>query len=251
MTEETPKAQPTGKQAWMTTVLYPESQQVLIDFCKENLPCAWALHDKDVWTQGAFDSYLKRHNGELPEWKPGDLKKPHYHFLFGFKSARYFSGVAKEFTSVLGKEFPKAALERLHGTPYDAYIYLWHENAPDKFQYDVSVAEHNEMFNVPSQHAGMSQSDVDQVLALLEMPLFDTIEQMSRWAYENGCWASYRKNYSMWRDHWLERKRQKENEETRLVRDELQERLACLGNSQKVIDTDGFQIMPKQLEENF
>ena len=40
-------------------VLYPESQQVAIDYCKQNLPCAWALHDKDVYSQAAFDAYVK------------------------------------------------------------------------------------------------------------------------------------------------------------------------------------------------
>ena len=41
-----------------------------------NLPCAWALHDKDVYTQSAFDAYVKKHEGTLPDWMPGDLKKP-------------------------------------------------------------------------------------------------------------------------------------------------------------------------------
>ena len=54
-------------------VLYPESQQAAIDYCKHNLPCAWALHDKDVHSQASFDAYVKKHEGEPPDWMPGDL----------------------------------------------------------------------------------------------------------------------------------------------------------------------------------
>lgn len=77
-------------------VLYPESQQAAIDYCKHNLPCAWALHDKDVHSQASFDAYVKKHEGEPPDWMPGDLKKPHVHFVCSFANARYFSGIAKE-----------------------------------------------------------------------------------------------------------------------------------------------------------
>ncbi|MCO7111149.1 hypothetical protein NIA69_21060 [Gemmiger formicilis] len=47
-------------------VLYPESQQAAIDYCKQNLPCAWALHDKDVHMQAAFDDYVKSMRARFP-----------------------------------------------------------------------------------------------------------------------------------------------------------------------------------------
>ena len=73
------KAPPRLRSRQCMFVLYPESQQAAIDYCKQNLPCAWALHDKDVHTQAAFDDYVKKHEGTLPDWMPGDLKKPHIH----------------------------------------------------------------------------------------------------------------------------------------------------------------------------
>lgn len=97
-------------------VLYPESQQVAIDYCKQNLPCAWALHDKDVYSQAAFDAYVKKHEGTLPDWMPGDLKKPHVHFVCSFPNARYFSGIAKE----IGVE---VNVIRKVNNLYKAYVY--------------------------------------------------------------------------------------------------------------------------------
>ena len=77
-------------------VLYPESQQPAIDYIQANWPCAWALHDKDTHTEQEFLDYGKHHDGNCPDWKIGDLKKPHYHFVVKFKNARYITGVAKE-----------------------------------------------------------------------------------------------------------------------------------------------------------
>ena len=54
------KAPPRLRSRQCMFVLYPESQQVAIDYCKQNLPCAWALHDKDVYSQAAFDAYVKK-----------------------------------------------------------------------------------------------------------------------------------------------------------------------------------------------
>ena len=107
-------------------VLYPESQQAAIDYCKQNLPCAWALHDKDVYSQAAFDAYVKKHEGTLPDWMPGDLKKPHVHFVCSFPNARYFSGIAKE----IGVE---VNVIRKVNNLYKAYVYLWHLLDPDKY----------------------------------------------------------------------------------------------------------------------
>ena len=122
------KAPPRLRSRQCMFVLYPDSQQVAIDYCKHNLPCAWALHDKDVHTQAAFDAYVKKHDGTLPDWMPGDLKKPHVHFVCSFPNARYFSGIAKE----IGVE---VNVIRKVNNLYKAYVYLWHMLDPDKYQY--------------------------------------------------------------------------------------------------------------------
>lgn len=161
-------------------VLYPESQQAQIDYCKENLPCAWALHDKDVYEKDS-DTH-----------KTGDLKKPHVHFVCKFSNARHFTGIAKD----IG--VPVNVICKCNNL-YKAYQYLWHANNPEKYQYDPSIVGTHD-FEVPSETYGLSADEDEQVKIMLEMPVFKDIEDLTRWAYENGCWATYRKNYHMWRD---------------------------------------------------
>lgn len=148
------KAPPRLRSRQCMFVLYPESQQVAIDYCKQNLPCAWALHDKDVYSQAAFDAYVKKHDGTLPDWMPGDLKKPHIHFVCSFPNARYFSGIAKE----IGVE---VNVIRKVNNLYKAYVYLWHLLDPDKYQYSKDIVGTHE-FEEPSEHAGMSQMEDDK-----------------------------------------------------------------------------------------
>lgn len=224
-------------------VLYPESQQAAIDYCKHNLPCAWALHDKDVHSQASFDAYVKKHEGEPPDWMPGDLKKPHVHFVCSFANARYFSGIAKE----IGVE---VNVIRKVNNLYKAYVYLWHMLDPDKYQYSKDIVGTHE-FEEPSEHAGMSQMEDDQVQILLDMPTFDTFNELCRWAYEQGCWATFKSNYAMWRDQFLERQRLRDMLQSADERLAVQARLAQLGSAQRVVDVDGFSLVSDGLKDNF
>ena len=101
-------------------VLYPESQQLAIDYIQANWPCAWALHDKDTHTEQEFLDYGKHHDGNCPDWQIGDLKKPHYHFVVKFKNARYITGVAKEIRK--HSEINDAAIKKCYNL-YKAYVY--------------------------------------------------------------------------------------------------------------------------------
>jgi len=171
-------------------VLYPESQQAAIDYAQKYLPCAWALHDKDVYEKDAEDGSHKK----------GDLKKPHIHFVCKFKSARWFTAIAKE----LG--VPVNTIRKVNNL-YKAYVYLWHMLDPDKYQYSQDIVGMNEGFEVPSDHAGMSAAEDEQVQILLDMPPdIQSFNALARWAYENGCWAAFKRNYAMWRDIFVEQK---------------------------------------------
>ena len=88
-------------------VLYPESQANIIEYCQQNIPCAWALHDKDIY----------ENDDPKGNYKQGDLKKPHVHFVCRFPNQRYFSAIAKE----LGVE--NHVINRCNNL-FKAYIYL-------------------------------------------------------------------------------------------------------------------------------
>lgn len=65
-------------------VLYSESQQANIEYAQTNFPCAWALHDEDVWQQSDVDKWSRAHS-DLPfPHGVGSLKKPHVHVVCKF-----------------------------------------------------------------------------------------------------------------------------------------------------------------------
>lgn len=187
-------------------VLYPESQQPAIDYIQANWPCAWALHDKDTHTEQEFLDYGKHHDGNCPDWQIGDLKKPHYHFVVKFKNARYITGVAKEIRK--HSEINDAAIKKCYNL-YKAYVYLWHQNDPDKFQYDPEQVVGLHDFDPPQQNEGVTEEE--QVEAMFNAPVFSTVKELARWAYDNGCWSTFRKNYGLWKDIQNESKGGTEN----------------------------------------
>lgn len=163
-------------------VLYPESQQPAIDYIQANWPCAWALHDKDTHTEQEFLDYGKHHDGNCPDWQIGDLKKPHYHFVVKFKNARYITGVAKEIRKY--SEINDAAIKKCYNL-YKAYVYLWHQNDPDKFQYDPEQVVGLHDFDPPQQNEGVTEEE--QVETMFNAPVFSTVKELARWAYAENA----------------------------------------------------------------
>lgn len=176
-------------------VLYPESQQSIIEYAQKNLPCAWALHDKDVYTLEDAEHWAKYNKDEPFPHQVGELKKPHYHFVCKFPHPRYFHAIAKE----LGVS--QNAINKCNDL-LGAYEYLWHEGREDKYQYDKSIVGTHE-FQEPTSETGVDD-ELTEVGKLLNMPPFKTTAECARWAYANGCWSSFRKGYSIWRDIRME-----------------------------------------------
>lgn len=163
-------------------VLYPESQQVAIEYVQKHFSCAWALHDKDVYEKDAEDgSHAK-----------GDLKKPHIHFVCVFESARYFHSIAKE----IG--VPANVICRCNNL-LRAFEYLTHKNDPDKFQYDDAIVGMNE-FEVPTTAKPVAEEEEQAGKILSEMPSFHSTREAAEWAFQNGCWQGFRSAYAIWRD---------------------------------------------------
>ena len=97
------------KSRTLAIVLYPESQQSVIDSIRKNYSYVGMLHDKDTDANGV-------------------LKKAHWHFIIRFKQARWSSGLAAE----LGIDDHFESVKNMDG----ALRYLSHMDDPDKFQYD-------------------------------------------------------------------------------------------------------------------
>ena len=186
MAEEPPKKEIVQKKKVRQCmfVLYPESQQAIIDYVQKTFACAWALHDKDVYEEDAKDG----------SYKKGDLMKPHIHFVCTFSNPRYLSGIAKEL------DVPENTINYCHNL-YKAFVYLWHGNDSDKYQYDPSIVGRHD-FVTPTEGPGAGMDEQAQVEAMLEMPFgeMSTTVEMARWAYENGCWSTFRSSYAIWRD---------------------------------------------------
>ncbi|MCO7109388.1 replication protein [Gemmiger formicilis] len=68
-----------------------------------------------------------------------------------FKNARYITGVAKEIRK--HSEINDAAIKKCYNL-YKAYVYLWHQNDPDKFQYDPEQVVGLHDFDPPQQNEG-------------------------------------------------------------------------------------------------
>lgn len=176
-------------------VLYPESQQPEIEWVQKNYSCAWALHDKDCWLESDKRAWESSNESDFPH-AVGELKKPHVHFIAVFKNPRYFHGIANE----IGVPFN--TINRCNNL-FKAYEYLCHKNNPEKYQYDETIVGTNE-FDIPTEN-GSAGDEEEQVGKLLDMPYYESAADCARWAFENGCWATYRKAYGIWRDIRSER----------------------------------------------
>ena len=173
-------------------VLYPEAQQDIIEYVQSQFSCAWMLHDRDVWLEKDIENW-KRKNPEQPcPYVVGEVKKEHVHFVCTFPSGRYFHAIAKE----LG--VPVNTINRCNNL-LKAFEYLTHKNDPDKYQYSEEEVGMNDFVVPLASGNGRSEEDL-QVKLLLDMPVFSTTYDMARYAYEQGCWSTFRKAYAIWRD---------------------------------------------------
>ena len=116
-----------------STIAYEDqfSIEIIVDALEElGVQCAISpRHDKDVYTKEDFEKWLRKNEKE-PEWKVGDLKKPHYHILFHFGGPTTWNNV-KQICDTIGATIPKKVFSN---SGY--YNYLCHLGEKDKAQYN-------------------------------------------------------------------------------------------------------------------
>lgn len=114
-----------------TFELYLESVQE--DFMEElkNLHCkvALALHDKDIYSEADLKKYQKNNDGNSPNWKVGDIKKPHYHIVLRFENLKSINGVLSMLAPLDVKHVKVVQNER------GMIRYLIHIDDAEKYQY--------------------------------------------------------------------------------------------------------------------
>lgn len=83
---------------------------------------AYILHDKDPWSEDAFEAYVEE-NGEEPEWLVGDPKPRHWHAVIRVSPALTLDQISKWFN--VPKQF--IDMKKGRGAFLDCVQYLTHE----------------------------------------------------------------------------------------------------------------------------
>lgn len=173
------------------TVIYPDSEIYDFQIILNRLPYYWdkyyyILHDKDVYLEYDWDKYIEDHGTE-PDWKIGDLKKPHYH-LIGYCSPTILGRAAQKFG------LPSNYVMKADKILKDNVQYLIHIKEPWKHQYlKEEVISNDEeiekLFKV--------KKEAEEKAEILLNALFSTdmcsITELSEYALKNGCWDELRR----------------------------------------------------------
>lgn len=185
----TPREQKTSR--CFLAVIYPDSETYDFEILLNRLPYYWdnfyyILHDKDKYLELDYDEYMAD-NGKEPEWKIGDLKKPHYH-LIGYCSPTTLGRASIKFG--LPSNYVQIAVKPLK----DNIQYLIHRKEPWKYQYEVEEIITND--NEISTKLRV-KVDAEEKAALLLEAIFSseiyTITQLSQYAIQNHCWDELRR----------------------------------------------------------
>lgn len=97
------------------------------------LEVAYSHHDKDTWDKTVIEHDEIIHN-------VGDVKKPHWHFLIHYHTAKSFKQITDLIADLcLDGKAVKTAM--VADYPRKAYEYLYHGNDPDKYQYGADIVQ--------------------------------------------------------------------------------------------------------------
>lgn len=163
-----------------SVILYPDTdtydtEEVLTACCEYFSEWAYILHDKDTLEDGS-------------------LKKPHYHVVGRLEGSRTPQTVA----NCIG--VPANYVDCKKGYTFKKGVrYLAHLDNPEKAQYDYGLISSNvELVGYLNPY-----NDVSQARAIFDKATresVDDVRALAQWAFDEGCYAEFRRNYSFWRD---------------------------------------------------
>lgn len=169
-------------------MLYPEDSTHMsaLAYIERYFDYAYILHDRDVWTEAD--------EKKNPEHKAGTLKKPHYHVVVSFKSAKYNTGLAKE----LGIT-PNYIQECRN---FDlALEYLIHHNEETKHQYSLDEVKGSLRRKLQDAMNKDSMDETDKsfvIFSYITSADYEmTITEVAEYALNNRLWSEFRRGASI------------------------------------------------------
>lgn len=177
-----------------------EKHQAVIAKMKnqEDIEFWYILHNQDKYTSLDFGQYIVEHNGNMPEWKIGDDKKPHWHCCFHVANPRYPSGLAYE----IGLHDEDTHLFQVCHDMVKYTHYLWHDTFiwSDKHQYNPEDIDGNKTGIIRSSaylKKSIDYEDDYQYQRIFDY--IDTVDKLSipsftKWCIKNGLIVFYERH---------------------------------------------------------
>lgn len=172
-------------------LIYPDSEAYDCEIVLNRLPYYWdnfyyILHDKDVYLELDYDKYVAE-NGKEPDWKIGDLKKPHYH-LIGYCSPTTLGRAATKFG--LPSNYVQVAEKPLK----DNVQYLIHIKEPWKFQYsEEEIITNDGQISTKLRVKVDAEEKASMLLEVIFTSEICSITELSQYAIKNHCWDELRR----------------------------------------------------------
>lgn len=191
-----------------TCEIYPEEFGDQIDYILARLSVMWSdgaefwyiLHDSDIHSEDDLVEYKLKHNGADPSWKPGDIKKPHYHIVVHNSSNCIKRNAVRKF-GVADNYVCKV------GNLKSMVRYLVHKDNPEKHQYTEDQVITNAIDKLESFLK--EELDVtDKARLLLEFIYSgscDSLSSLANYAINNKCWDELRRGQHIYTQIMYER----------------------------------------------
>lgn len=159
--EEKPKKKPQSvRRCEVVTRLQDDEGNVFIE--EDNIPIIIATH------QCIREWAYIIHDQDVNE--DGNPVAPHVHIIMRFETPQHFENIADWFS------LPVSCVEKIKGRWEDACLYLYHKNAPQKFQYDVEdIIANFDVFKILEK-----QSDKEQLNETIEKILSGEIREYNK-----------------------------------------------------------------------
>ena len=163
-----------------SVILYPDAEnynyeEVLAACCEYFPEWAYILHDKDTVEDGS-------------------PKKPHYHVVGRLEGSRTPQTVANR----IG--VPANYVDCKKGYTFKKGVrYLVHLDNPDKAQYSSEqISASCDISGYLNPYNDVSQASM--VYSKISTECITDLDVLIAWVLEEGCYAEYRRGYSIWKD---------------------------------------------------